>query len=132
MHIRTFTGPSTRPRRSPLRRVLSLGLPTAWGATAITYKLACPLAQQGGLGARLVSGAVFFAVGTGLVLHVRRTLLRELRQARRIAGVAQSALLRPPPSRVGGLDVAAAQLSADQGAAIGGDLYEVVGTEHGV
>ncbi|CAL9623922.1 hypothetical protein SUDANB145_05903 [Streptomyces sp. enrichment culture] len=130
--IRTLTGPSARPRRSPLRRVLALGLPTAWGATAITYKLACPLAQQDGLGARLVSSAVFFAVGTGLVLHVRRTLLRELRQARRIAGVAQSALLRPLPPSVGGLNVAAAQLSADPGAVIGGDLYEVVGTEHGV
>ncbi|MGP2436470.1 PP2C family protein-serine/threonine phosphatase [Streptomyces sp. JW3] len=114
------------------RRVLALGLPTAWGAGAVTYKLACPLAQQDGLGARLVSSAVFFAVGTGIVLHVRRTLLRELRQARRIARAAQSALLRPLPPSVGGLDVAAAQLSADPGAVIGGDLYEAVGTEHGV
>ncbi|WP_320783290.1 PP2C family protein-serine/threonine phosphatase [Streptomyces sp. CRN 30] len=137
IRIGTFTGPSARPRRSPLRRVLTLGLPTAWGATAwgataITYKLACPLAQQNGLGARIASSAVFFVVGTGLVFHVRRTLLRELRRARTVAGVAQSALLRPPPPRVAGLRVAAAQLSADPDAAIGGDLYEAVGTEHGV
>ncbi|MFV0137007.1 PP2C family protein-serine/threonine phosphatase [Streptomyces sp. HMX87] len=117
--------------RAP-RRALALGLPTVWGATAITYKLACPLAQQDGLGARIVTSAVFFAVGTGLVLHVRRTLLRELRQARRVAGAAQRVLLPPLPPHVGGLDVAAAQLSADPGAQIGGDLYDVVGTEHGV
>ncbi|MGW1781063.1 PP2C family protein-serine/threonine phosphatase [Streptomyces sp. NPDC002143] len=118
--------------RRPLRRALSLGLPTAWGALAVAYKLACPLAQQDGLGARIVTSAVFFAVGTGLILHVRHTLLRELKQARRVAGAAQSVLLRPLPPRVEGLNVAAARLSADRGASVGGDLYEVVATEHGV
>ncbi|MFC9291032.1 PP2C family protein-serine/threonine phosphatase [Streptomyces sp. NPDC057052] len=116
----------------PPRRALALGLPTAWGAMAVTYKLTCPLAQQDGLGARIVTSAVFFVVGTGLVQHVRRTLLRELRQVRRVAGAAQSVLLRPPPPRVEGLNVAAAQLSADRVAAVGGDLYEVIATEHGV
>ncbi|MER5912994.1 PP2C family protein-serine/threonine phosphatase [Streptomyces sp. NPDC001982] len=118
--------------RAPTRRLLSPGLPTAWGSVAITYKLACPLAQQNGLGARIVTSAVFFAVGTGLIVHVRRTLLRELRQMRKVAGAAQSVLLRPLPPRLDGLGVAAAQLSADRGAAIGGDLYEAIATEHGV
>ncbi|WP_078655741.1 PP2C family protein-serine/threonine phosphatase [Streptomyces fulvoviolaceus] len=127
--LRTST---RRPARRPLRRALSLGLPTVWGAVAITYKLACPLAQQNGFGARAVTSAVFFVVGTGLVVHVRHALLRELRQARRIAGAAQSALLRPLPPRIDGLHVAAAQLSADRDAAIGGDLYDVIATEHGV
>jgi serine phosphatase RsbU (regulator of sigma subunit) len=114
------------------RRVLALGLPTAWGAMAITYKLACPLAQQDGLGARAVTSAVFFAVGTGLMLHVRQALLGELRQVRRVAGAAESVLLRPLPPRIDGLALAAAQLSADRGACVGGDLYEVIATEHGV
>ncbi|MFF4274003.1 PP2C family protein-serine/threonine phosphatase [Streptomyces sp. NPDC001536] len=114
------------------RRVLSLGLPTAWGAVAVTYKLTCPLAQQNDFEARLVTSAVFFAVGTGLILHVRQALLRELRQIRQVAGAAQRALLRPLPPRVDGLDIAAAQLSADRGASVGGDLYEVIATEHGV
>jgi len=123
-----------RPRRDPwhFRRVLSMGLPTIWGATAITYKLTCPLAQQNGLGARIVTSAVFFAVGTGLVLHVRHALLRELRHIRKVAGAAQSVLLRPLPPRIDGLNIAAAQLSADHGATVGGDLYEVIATEHGV
>ncbi|MFD3501125.1 PP2C family protein-serine/threonine phosphatase [Streptomyces sp. NPDC058678] len=118
--------------RRPLRRAFSLGLPTAWGTAAVSYKLACPLAQQDGFGARAVTSAVFFAVGAGLILHVRHSLLRELRQAREVASAAQSVLLRPLPPRIDGLDVAAAQLSADRGATIGGDLYEVVATEHGV
>jgi serine phosphatase RsbU (regulator of sigma subunit) len=58
--------------------------------------------------------------------------MRELRQLRRVAGAAQRALLRPLPSRIDGLDVAAAQVSAERGAAVGGDLYEVVATEYGV
>ena len=130
--IRIKPGVPRSAGRRPPRRVPALGLPTVWGAMAISYKLACPLAQQNGLGARIVTSAVFFAVGTGLILHVRHTLLRELREARRVAGAAQSVLLRPLPQRIDGLNVAAAQLSADRGAAIGGDLYEAIATEHGV
>jgi serine phosphatase RsbU (regulator of sigma subunit) len=107
-------------------------LPTVWGAVAVSYRFGCPLAEQNQLGARIVTSAVFFAVGTGLILHVRRALLRELRQVRKVAGAAQSVLLRPLPPRLAGLSVAAAQLSADRGASIGGDLYEAVATEHGV
>ncbi|MEU6508084.1 PP2C family protein-serine/threonine phosphatase [Streptomyces sp. NPDC046942] len=107
-------------------------LPMVWGGVAVGYKFGCPLAQQAGLGARIVTSAVFFAVGTGLIFHVRRALLRELRQARRVARAAQSVVLRPLPPRLDGLHVAAAQLSADRGACVGGDLYEAIATEHGV
>ncbi|MFJ8793841.1 PP2C family protein-serine/threonine phosphatase [Streptomyces sp. NPDC102462] len=120
------------PTRRGVRRARALALPTVWGGAAILYKLACPLAQRTGLGARIVTCAVFFAVGTGLMIHARRALLRELRQARRVAGAAQSVLLRPPPARLDGLLLAAGQLSAERGAAIGGDLYEAIATEHGV
>ncbi|MFE7841460.1 PP2C family protein-serine/threonine phosphatase [Streptomyces sp. NPDC057474] len=115
-----------------MRRALALGLPAVWGATAITYKWVCPLAQRDGLGTRIAGSAVFFAVGTGLMLRVRQVMLREVRQAREVAGAAQSVLLRPLPVRIDGLAVAAAQLSADRGASVGGDLYEVIATEHGV
>ncbi|MET8473903.1 PP2C family protein-serine/threonine phosphatase [Streptomyces sp. NPDC006422] len=109
-----------------------LGLPTVWGAVAVTYKLVCPLAQLDGIGARIATSAVFFAVGTGLILRVRHTLMRELSEARTVAAAAQSALLRPLPDRLDGLALAAGQLSADRGASVGGDLYDVVATEHGV
>ncbi|MGW4568841.1 PP2C family protein-serine/threonine phosphatase [Streptomyces sp. NPDC004561] len=107
-------------------------LPTVWGAVAVGYKFGCPLAQQNGIGARIVTSAVFFAVGTGLIFHVRRPLLRELWLARRAARAAQSVVLRPVPPRLDGLHIAAAQLSADRGASVGGDLYEAIATEHGV
>ncbi|MGV9346813.1 PP2C family protein-serine/threonine phosphatase [Streptomyces spiralis] len=81
---------------------------------------------------RMRSGAAFLAVGTGLVLHARRAFLRELRQARAAVASARSMPLRPLPPRVAGLDLAAAQLPADRGAAVGGDLYEVIATDHGV
>ncbi|EPH42564.1 PP2C family protein-serine/threonine phosphatase [Streptomyces aurantiacus] len=103
-----------------------------WGAVAITYKLGCPLAQQHSLSARIVTSAVFFAVGTGLIVHVRHALLRELRQLREVAGAAQNVLLRPLPPRVDGLALAAGRLSATHGASVGGDLYEVAATDHGV
>lgn len=115
-----------------LSRASGLAVPTVWGAVAVAYRMTCPLAHDGTLGARLVSSAVMCTVVTGLVMHVRRRLLRELRRARRIADAAQSVLLRPPPPRVDGLAVAAVHLSADRGARIGGDLYDVIATEHGV
>ncbi|MFE7766742.1 PP2C family protein-serine/threonine phosphatase [Streptomyces sp. NPDC057438] len=70
--------------------------------------------------------------GTGLLLHARRAMLREARQAREAADAVRSALLRPLPARIDGLATAAALLSADRGARAGGDLYEVISTEHGV
>lgn len=110
---------------------LALGLPTVWGATAVTYRLTCPQAQQNGLGARIVSNAVFFAVGTGLMLHASQVLLRGLRQAHNGARAARSRPLSPVTAHIDGLCTAAAQLSADGGVA-GGDLYDVIATEHGV
>ncbi|MEU0053733.1 PP2C family protein-serine/threonine phosphatase [Streptomyces sp. NPDC006309] len=107
-------------------------LPTLWGAVAVGYRYGCPLARQDGLGARLVTSAVFLAVGTALIFHVRRAPLRELRFARRAACAAQSVVLRPLPPWLDGLNVGAAQLSADRGASVGGDLYEAIATEHGV
>ncbi|MGM7446754.1 serine/threonine-protein phosphatase, partial [Streptomyces tunisiensis] len=76
------------PRGVPprfLSRLRSLAVPTAWGAVAVAYRLTCPLARDDALGARLVSSAVLCAVGTGIVLHFRRRMLREVRHAHRIA-----------------------------------------------
>ena len=48
-----------------------------------------------------------------------------------VADVAQNAVLWPVPPRVGDLTLAARYVSASVAARIGGDLYEVVDTEHG-
>ncbi|MEU3947001.1 PP2C family protein-serine/threonine phosphatase [Streptomyces sp. NPDC029526] len=122
-------GNPDRPRGSRLRAV---GVPTAWAAAALTYRLTCPLVRDDRPGSRLVNSAVLCALGTGMILHVRHSLLRELRQARRETRAAHGIPLRPPPPHVDGLAVAAIQLSADTSARIGGDLYEVVATDHGV
>ena len=49
-----------------------------------------------------------------------------------VAASAQQALLTQVPSRVGHVEVATSYRSADEDAAVGGDLYEVVATPWGV
>ncbi|MFG3498462.1 PP2C family protein-serine/threonine phosphatase [Streptomyces sp. NPDC047928] len=114
------------------RRFAPLALPGLWGAVAVTWKLTCPLAQQEGMVTRIATSVVFFTVGTGLVIGIRHGLVRELKRVKAIAQAAQQVLLRPLPPRIDGLSIAATQLSASRGAAVGGDLYEAVLTPHGV
>lgn len=63
---------------------------------------------------------------------VREHRDRELSQVRRIAEVSQNVVLRPLPARMGGVRIASVYMAAERGAQIGGDLYEAVGTRHGV
>ena len=88
----------------------------------------------GSLGARagtLLAVLVVTVMGC-LISGRRHRLLRELERIRHIAVAAQQTLLRPLPRTVGGLTVAGDCLSASRGAQVGGDLYEVLGTPHGV
>ncbi|MER6479118.1 PP2C family protein-serine/threonine phosphatase [Streptomyces filamentosus] len=136
--IRTSRGSRTRRDRAAaavvprLRRAAPLALPVGWGAVAVAWKFGCPLARQPGLPMRIATSLVFLAVGTGLVLGVRRGLRRELARVRAVAEATQRVLLRPPPARLDGLALAARQLSAARGASVGGDLYEAVATPYGV
>lgn len=100
----------------------------AWGGAAVSWELSTP----GRLVPSLATCAAFLLLATGCALHIRRGLVAELRRSQEIAGAAQRALLRPLPGRMDGLTLAAAQLSASRGAAVGGDLYEAVPTAHGV
>ncbi|MCB5170281.1 serine/threonine-protein phosphatase [Streptomyces bambusae] len=102
----------------------------AWGAAAVSWQLCAPAPDA--LPARLVTIAAFLLLAAGTALYVRRPLLGELRRTQEIAGAAQQVLLRPLPPRMEGLALAAAQLSASRGAAVGGDLYEAVAGPHGV
>ncbi|KUJ66645.1 protein phosphatase [Streptomyces albus subsp. albus] len=62
----------------------------------------------------------------------RVRLVRELERQRAVATAAQQVVLRPLPARLGGLTLAGGHLSATRGAELGGDLYEALGTAHGV
>ncbi|WP_435886696.1 PP2C family protein-serine/threonine phosphatase [Streptomyces erythrochromogenes] len=114
----------TRGETTRVRRVCV----AAWGGAAVSWELSTP----GMLVPSLATCAAFLLLATACALHIRRGLLAELRRSQEIAGAAQRALLRPLPGRIDGLALAAAQLSASRGAAVGGDLYEAVPTAHGV
>ena len=67
-----------------------------------------------------------------LAAHWRERRERDLQRVTRVAEVAQLAILRPIPSRVGPVAFASRYLSAAEQAFIGGDLYEVVPSATGV
>ncbi|MGK5642859.1 PP2C family protein-serine/threonine phosphatase [Streptomyces sp. URMC 126] len=70
-----------------------------------------------------------------LALGINRVVRRSdsrLRSARGIAEAAQRAVLPAPPARLDGLRVAARYVAAQADARIGGDLYAVQDTPHGV
>ncbi|WP_229890924.1 PP2C family protein-serine/threonine phosphatase [Streptomyces mashuensis] len=64
--------------------------------------------------------------------RIVRSSVRKLASARCIAEAAQLAVLPAPPARISGLRVAARYVAAEADARIGGDLYAVQDTPHGV
>ncbi|WP_424858106.1 PP2C family protein-serine/threonine phosphatase [Streptomyces sp. SAI-170] len=71
--------------------------------------------------------------GVGIAAAVTRSRReRELAGVRSIAEVAQRVLLRPVPLTAGPLQAAVSYTSAVAEARIGGDLYEVVASPHGI
>lgn len=77
------------------------------------------------------------AITSGSTLAVFIAARREQRERALVemtvvADVAQNAVLWPVPRKVGDLTLASRYVSASAAARIGGDLYEVADTEHGV
>ncbi|CAG6390940.1 serine/threonine-protein phosphatase [Streptomyces cocklensis] len=70
-----------------------------------------------------IATAALIGAASVLAARVRGRREDELAQVRWVAGVAQRALLRPLPKRIGRLAIASTYMAADQEAAIGGDLY---------
>ncbi|MEH0468248.1 PP2C family protein-serine/threonine phosphatase [Streptomyces sp. B21-097] len=64
--------------------------------------------------------------------HVRLRREDTLLQIRLVADTAQQVLLRPLPSRLGGIEIASLYVAAQAQARIGGDFYEAAETPHGV
>ncbi|KUL42825.1 PP2C family protein-serine/threonine phosphatase [Streptomyces regalis] len=77
--------------------------------------------------------AVAGVTGIGITAAVMRSRREvELASVRSIAEVAQRVLLRPVPLTAGPLQAAVSYTSAVAEARIGGDLYEVVASPHGI
>ncbi|MCX5053928.1 MULTISPECIES: PP2C family protein-serine/threonine phosphatase [unclassified Streptomyces] len=109
---------------------------TAWfGAAALLLCVALGL-YDGLFQERRGFMAVVSVVGvTGASIAaavMRRRREAELASVRSIAEVAQRVLLRPVPLTAGPLQAAVSYTSAVAEARIGGDLYEVVASPHGV
>ncbi|KIZ19628.1 PP2C family protein-serine/threonine phosphatase [Streptomyces natalensis] len=71
----------------------------------------------------------FLALGINRAVRLSDARLSSVRD---VAEAAQRALLPTPPGRIGGLAVAARYVGAQADARIGGDLYAVQDTPHGV
>jgi sigma-B regulation protein RsbU (phosphoserine phosphatase) len=112
------------PRRTA--QVVTLAL-VAGILTGAVHDRLTTLSQVVRLSGVLVGGG--FCV---LAAHWRERRERDLQRVTRVAEVAQLAILRPIPSRVGSVAFASRYLSAAEQAFIGGDLYEVVPSANGV
>ncbi|MEU5096068.1 PP2C family protein-serine/threonine phosphatase [Streptomyces sp. NPDC020996] len=73
---------------------------------------------------QLVTTALIIAASVAAT-SVRVQRERQLAQARWVAEVTQRVLLHPLPRRIGSFDVASLYESADEEAAVGGDLYAI-------
>jgi len=76
-------------------------------------------------------------LGLASLLCVRVTYERArrdeaMRRLSRVAEVAQTAILRPPPATLGNVSLAARYVSASEESLVGGDLYETAYTPFGV
>ncbi|WP_308297281.1 PP2C family protein-serine/threonine phosphatase, partial [Streptomyces sp. UNOB3_S3] len=95
-----------------------------------------PLGPSGrdGSGARMgTCGAVLVVIAASYLTSGRTLrLARELERAREVAVTAQTVLLRPLPPLLDGIALASRHVSADEGALVGGDLYEALATRYGV
>ncbi|MEV4288126.1 PP2C family protein-serine/threonine phosphatase [Nonomuraea bangladeshensis] len=122
-------GPSFASVSGSVQRTAMVGL--------VALALCIPLAAYNDLLLRwqnnLTIVTIVSVTGVGMLAgHLRLRRERELADVRLVAEAAQRVLLRPVPRRAADLQVALSYTSAAAEARIGGDLYEVVTTPHGV
>ncbi|MFI7016667.1 PP2C family protein-serine/threonine phosphatase [Streptomyces sp. NPDC050164] len=121
-------GPALAATTNGPRGVLSVGfLAVALGAT---------LGIRDGIPGRelvaVLSALVAVTLASGLAGVLRGRRERVLAAVRSVAETAQHALLKPVPSTVGPFQVAVRYSAAAAEARIGGDLYALIPTPHGV
>ncbi|WP_329236072.1 serine/threonine-protein phosphatase [Actinoallomurus sp. NBC_01490] len=102
------------------------GLVALIGALAVAGEVSTVLIEGAAGGTENETHVVALAVVSALIVFfsiVRERHRRQLTKAREVAEIAQHALMRPLPERVGPLRLASVYLTAEQEARIGGDLY---------
>ena len=104
-----------------------------WAAVTLTVAIG---SWQGGAPAeiywlRVLVVCVISAMAV-VVAAIRRRREQRLARMTAIAQATQLALLPPLPPQLTGISIAARYLSATREASIGGDLYEVIPTGHGI
>ncbi|MFJ7119738.1 PP2C family protein-serine/threonine phosphatase [Streptomyces albogriseolus] len=122
------TGPALAAATSRPRGVLGVGALASLLGAGIAYRHDMDVAHLAVVLAALV--AVTLAGTLASALRARRE--RVLAAVRSVAETAQHALLQPVPETVGPFQVAVRYSAAAAEARIGGDLYALVPTPHGV
>ncbi|MFC7844933.1 PP2C family protein-serine/threonine phosphatase [Streptomyces sp. NPDC057382] len=121
-------GPALAAVTNGLRGVVGVGLLALVLAALLGLRSGVAGPQLTGVLAALV--AVTLASGLAVVLRGRRE--RVLAAVRSVAETAQHALLKPVPAAVGPFQAAVRYSAAAAEARIGGDLYALIPTPHGV
>jgi serine phosphatase RsbU (regulator of sigma subunit) len=109
--------------------------PVICGALMLPLTLAVAAVSRTGPASVATAAAVACATAISALVVARSPLSeagRKLAAATSAAEAAQRAVLRPMPARVGPLRLGVAYLAAAAEARVGGDLYEVANTSHGI
>ncbi|QIQ02564.1 PP2C family protein-serine/threonine phosphatase [Streptomyces liangshanensis] len=104
---------------------------TAVAAVSIAEAVRTPLGRPVLEALSLITTALFI-LATLLISRVRIQRERLLAETRAVANAVQNTLLQPFPLTAGALTADGFYLAAQQGARVGGDIYEVVDSPYGV
>ncbi|MER5579225.1 PP2C family protein-serine/threonine phosphatase, partial [Streptomyces massasporeus] len=121
-------GPALAATTNGPRGVLSVGFLAAALGVALGIRDGVPGREL----IAVLSALVAVTLASGLASALRGRRERVLAAVRSVAETAQHALLRPVPSTVGPFQVAVRYSAAAAEARIGGDLYALIPTPHGV
>ncbi|MEV6118020.1 PP2C family protein-serine/threonine phosphatase [Streptomyces sp. NPDC052109] len=122
------TGPALAAATNGPRGVLGIGLLAATLGGLLGHQHGIPAGEV----AAVVSALLAVTAASGLAGALRGRRERVLAAVRSVAEAAQHALLQPVPETVGPFQVAVRYSAAAAEARIGGDLYALVPTPHGV
>jgi serine phosphatase RsbU (regulator of sigma subunit) len=109
--------------------------PLAYGAVCLIAAVIIAVTAGGATRALPEATIVAVIVVTGISMLAAALSKEKEQQIANVASVAeaaQRAVLRPPPKQLGPLEVGVVYLAAAADAKVGGDLYDVAKTQHGI